>query len=153
MEKPRFQSTWFHGDPISEMTHLGISDSQLHFWEFGNLQSHLRPRISEFHVLRHEGTGHKLLFRSIFLRERKAKQTTCRIQTGRYISLWKNVNSRTYFLWEILEFNNPVPDLAMLEFSMNGILTKSILSLALLEEPSSRVTEDNIAVICMTFCH
>lgn len=71
-----------------------------------------------------------------------------------FISCWKIWNSRAYFLWETLEFTALHPDLELLEFSLNRILTSSNLSPLHWEEPSSWGTADNIiAIICMTFCH
>lgn len=58
-EKPHLQNPCFLGDPTTEMSDLGLSDSQWHLREPVNLQSQLRPRGSEFHVPRNTETGHK----------------------------------------------------------------------------------------------
>jgi len=93
MERPHFQSTWFHNNPTTEKSHSGISDLQLHFREPGNLQSQLRPGVSELKLPRRARNGQKLLFS--FLRGKKS-------QTN---NTWNSAREK-HFTPEKLKFQN-----------------------------------------------
>lgn len=122
MGKPYFQSTWFHGDPTTETSHSRVSDSQLHFREPWNLQSQLRLGASDFEVPRLAEIGHKLFLFMLIISRGKTKKQHAEFGQGLAFHFGKTLKFQNLFSpWRV--FTALVLDLAMLEFSMNGILT------------------------------